>query len=145
MELADFARKVPDEVWAVFEPVLPERVWVGNGRPPIPARECLHGILYIAASGIPWRMLPKCFPSYKTCQRAFKQWIAIQAFRETWKRLGEKYVKLHGVNWDQVCVDGAKHPSKKGAKRQARTPWIAPNRGLPCIWRPRAAACPSAP
>jgi len=44
VELADFARRLPDEVWAVFGPILPERVWVGNGRPPIPARECLHGI-----------------------------------------------------------------------------------------------------
>ena len=106
---------------------------------------CYHGILYVAASGIPWRMLPVGFPSYKTCQRALEQWIAIDAFREAWKRLAEKYVKLRGVNWDQVCVDGAKHPSRKGARRRARTPWIAPNRGLPCILRRTAAACPSAP
>ena len=144
MELADFARRLPNEVWTVFEPVIPERVWLGNGRPPIPARECLHGILYVAVSGIPWRMLPKGFPSYKTCQRVFEQWIAIGAFREAWKRLAEKYVKLRGVNSDQVCVDGAKHPSKKGAKRRARTPWIAPNRALPCISRRKAAACLSA-
>jgi hypothetical protein len=34
MQLTDFARKVPDGVWALFEPILPPVVWCGNG--------CLH-------------------------------------------------------------------------------------------------------
>ncbi len=27
MQLTDFARKVPDEVWMLFEPILPPVVW----------------------------------------------------------------------------------------------------------------------
>jgi hypothetical protein len=33
MQLTDFARKVPDEVWALFAPILPPVVWCGNGAP----------------------------------------------------------------------------------------------------------------
>ena len=42
MQLTDFARKVPDEVWALFEPILPPVIWCGNGCPPYDNRECLH-------------------------------------------------------------------------------------------------------
>ena len=31
MQLTDFARKVPEEVWRRFEPILPPGVWGGNG------------------------------------------------------------------------------------------------------------------
>ncbi len=45
MQLTDFVRGVPEEVWAVFEPILPAKVWVGNGRKPCDNRACLHGLL----------------------------------------------------------------------------------------------------
>lgn len=32
MELKDIARKLPEEIWEVFEPLLPKVVWVGNGQ-----------------------------------------------------------------------------------------------------------------
>ena len=38
-QLTDFARKVPDDVWALFEPILPPVVWCGNGGPPDDNRE----------------------------------------------------------------------------------------------------------
>jgi hypothetical protein len=34
MQLTDFARKVPEDVWTLFEPILPPVVWCGNGCPP---------------------------------------------------------------------------------------------------------------
>ena len=36
------ARRLPDELWQVFEPVLPPVIWCGNGRPPASNRACLH-------------------------------------------------------------------------------------------------------
>ena len=37
-------------------------------------REVLNAILYIAASGCAWRLLPKCFPPVSTVQRYFYAW-----------------------------------------------------------------------
>ena len=71
MRLSDFARGVPDDVWAVFEPVLPAVVWQGNGRPPIANRVCLHALLYVLATGIAWDMLPPPDPAgslFATCR-----------------------------------------------------------------------------
>ena len=47
MQLTDFVDGVPDDVWAIFEPILPPKPWCGVGRKPKGNRECLHGLLYV--------------------------------------------------------------------------------------------------
>lgn len=128
MQLKDLARRLPDDIWAVFEPILPARVWSGNGRPPCGNRECLHALLYVLASGIGWEFLPWCFPSYKTVQRRLKDWLREDAFFRAWGQLARRYEQLHGINWDQILLDGSKKPSEKGAKRRGRVRSIAANR-----------------
>ncbi len=119
MQLTDFVRDVPDDVWAVFEPILPPVVWKGNGRKPKTNRQGLHGQLYVLVSGIAWEMLPACFPSYKTIQRRLKRWLQLEVFHTAWGQLARRYERLYGINWDQVLLDGSKKPSKKGVKRPA--------------------------
>jgi len=122
MQLKDFVRGVPDDVWAVFEPILPPVVWKGNGRKPKENRECLHALLYVLASGVAWEMLPVCFPSHKTVKRRLKVWLRLDVFHTAWKQLAQRYQQLHGINWDQLLMDGSKKPSKKGGPRPALRP-----------------------
>jgi transposase len=131
MQLKEIARRLPEDIWAVFEPVLPPRVWAGDGRKPVGNRECLHALLYVLASGIAWEMLPWCFPSYKTVQRRLKEWLREDAFLTAWARLAERYEALHGINWDQILLDGSKKPSKKGARRRGHLRSIAASRAAP--------------
>jgi transposase len=119
MQLTDFVRGVPDDVWAAFEPVLPKVVWKGNGRKPCGNRECLHGLLYVLASGIGWEYLPRGFPSYKTIRRRLAAWLELDCFRAAWAGLAARYKRLHGINWDQVLLDGSKKPAKKGGRGRA--------------------------
>lgn len=125
MKLADFVADVPDDVRAVFEPILPPVVWKGTGRKPKGNRACLHALLYVLISGIGWGLLPKCFPSSKTVQRRLKRWLASDCFRTAWQQLAQRYVRLHGINWDQVLLDGSKKPSTKGVKTPGPRRWIA--------------------
>ena len=74
MKLTDFVADVPEDVWAVFEPILPPVVWQGVGRKPKSNRVCLHALLYVLIAGIGWELLPKGFPSYKTVQRRLRRW-----------------------------------------------------------------------
>jgi transposase len=133
MQLTDFAREVPDEVWTLFAPILPPVVWCGNGCPPYDNRECLHAVLYILVTGIGWQMLPKGFPSYKTVQRRLKVWLQQEAFRRAWQQLAQRYETWHGINWDEVLLDGSKKPAKKGASRPAPVLWIGLSVGPHCI------------
>ncbi len=132
MQLTDFARKVLDEVWTLFEPILPPVVWCGNGCPPYDNRECLHAVLYVLVTGIGWRMLPPSFPSYKTVQRRLKVWLQQDAFRRAWQQVAQRYEALQGINWDEVLLDGSKKPAKKGVSRLVPAPWIAANAGRRC-------------
>jgi transposase len=53
---------LPDELWTVIEPLLPpEPPKPNGGRPQVPDRAALCGIIYVLRSGVPWRMLPKEF------------------------------------------------------------------------------------
>jgi transposase len=45
------------------------------GRPRrVDLREIVNAILFIAATGCPWRLLPKDFPPFTTVQGYFYQW-----------------------------------------------------------------------
>jgi transposase len=132
MQLTDFVRGVPADIWALFEPILPPVVWKGNGRKPKGNRECLHGLFYVLVSGIAWEMLPVCFPSYKTIQRRLQRWLQLDVFHTAWKQLAQRYEQLHGINWDQILLDGSKKPSKKGVKPRGRHRSIVPSAALPC-------------
>lgn len=131
MQLTDFVRGVPDPVWALFEPILPAKVWVGNGRKPCSDRACLHGLLYVLITGIGWEYLPPCFPSYKTIQRRLAVWLDQDGFRTAWQHLAERYERLHGINWDKVLLDGSKKPAKKGVRTPARAPSIGRSAARP--------------
>ena len=50
---------VSDELWRMVKPLLPaETSKARGGRPRIPDRTVLSGIVFVLRSGIPWRMLP---------------------------------------------------------------------------------------
>ena len=132
MPLKDMAQHLPEEIWALFEPILPARIGCGNGRPPKSNRDCFHALLYVLVTGIPWELPPAGFPSDKTVQRRLTVWLALDVFHQAWRRLGERYQTPHGINGDQVLLDGAKKPAKKEANKPGLPRWIRPNAGLPC-------------
>src|SRR3989442_4056615 len=122
MQLTDFARKVREDVWALFAPILPPVVWCGNGCPPYDNRECLHAVLSVLVTGIGWQMLPSGFPSYKTLQRRLKGWWQPDAFRRACQQLAQRSETLPGITWDEVGLHGSKKAPKKGERKPAPAP-----------------------
>ena len=142
MELKDIARRLPDDLWEIFEPLLPPVVWCGNGRPPKSHKVYLHGLLFVLVSGISWEMLPPCWPSSKTIQRRLTRWLHLEVFRTAWGQLAQQYQQLQDINWDQRLLDGSKKPAKKwGGKRPGLRRLIAPSVALPCTLRATHAPC----
>ena len=62
-----------DAEWAVLEPLLPPASHVGRPRK-WPMRRIVEAILYQLRGGLPWRMLPPCFPPVSTVRRWFYLW-----------------------------------------------------------------------
>ena len=62
-----------DGEWAVLEPFFPLPSHVGRLRK-WPMRRNVEAILYLLRGGLPWRMLPPCFPPASTVRRWFYLW-----------------------------------------------------------------------
>jgi transposase len=51
---------VSDELWSLIEPLLPEPApKLVEGRPRVPDRQALCGILFVLHTGIQWEYLPQ--------------------------------------------------------------------------------------
>lgn len=62
-----------DREWMVTAPFIPPAKRGGRRRT-TDMREVVNALLYIAASGCAWRLLPKCFPPVSTVRRYFYAW-----------------------------------------------------------------------
>lgn len=115
---------VGEELRETFEPLLPpEPPKHGGGRPRVPDRTALAGIVYVLRSGVPWRMLPDGFGcSGVTCWRRLRDWQRVGAWRKLRRALLDKLGKLGLVDRSRASLDSASLPAKKGAERSAPTP-----------------------
>lgn len=68
-----YSSDLTDAEWAVIAPFLPEPNRIGRPRT-TNMREVVNAILYLAAAGSQWRLLPKEFPPYSTVQNYFYLW-----------------------------------------------------------------------
>lgn len=62
-----------DAEWALLEPLLPPASRVGRPRK-WPLRRIVEAILYLLRGGLPWRMLPPCFPPVSSVRHWFYLW-----------------------------------------------------------------------
>ena len=89
---------VPDKLWAKVEPLLPPVREAGTvGRPPVPNRAALTGILFVLKTGIAWVDLPaemNCGCGM-TCWRRLRDWDAAGVWQ-----------KLHGVLLAELRAGG---------------------------------------
>ena len=122
---------VSDELWLVIEPLLPtEPPKPKGGRPRIPDRAVLTGILFVLRSGIPWEMLPPELGcgSGMTCWRRLQSWHEAGVWAGLHKALLEKLAHAEKLDWSRACLDSssvssplAKSPKKGDKKGRGKT------------------------
>src|SRR3712207_4048451 len=81
---------VPDDLWEAIEPFLPEELpKPKGGRPRVPDRAALAGIVFVLKTGIPWQMLPTALGcgSGSTCWRRLRDWQAAGVWAKLHERL----------------------------------------------------------
>lgn len=86
---------VSDRLWKEIYPLLPpEAPKPKGGRPRVPDRACLTGIVYVLRTGMPWRLVPielGC-GSGVTCWRRLQEWTQAGV----WPRIHEKLLGVLG-------------------------------------------------
>jgi transposase len=135
---------VSDELWALVEPLLPpEPPKPKGGRPRVPDRAALTGIVFVLKSGIPWEMLPPELGcgSGVTCWRRLRDWQAAGVWDRLHRTLLDRLGEADQIDWSRAALDSASIPAKRGAKPSARTQRIAANRARSAmLWATAAAS-----
>jgi transposase len=122
---------VSDELWVVVAPLLPpEPPKPKGGRPRVPDRACLTGIIFVLKSGIPWEMLPQELGcgSGMTCWRRLRDWQEAGVWERLHRELLDRLGAAGQIDWSRVSLDSASIPAKRGATASDPTRRIAANR-----------------
>ena len=115
---------VRDELWTFIDALLPSEPPKPNGgRPRVPDRAALAGIIYVLKSGIPWGMLPKelGFGSGVTCWRRLWGWQKAGVWHRLHRVLLDELSKAGLIDWSRTSLDSATIPAKRGVQEPVPT------------------------
>ena len=138
---------VPDELWALVEPLLPAppRPPYGGRHRTISDRACFAAIVYMARTSTPWRLLPareRGCGSPATCWRRLTEWADAGVFDALHLRVLDRLVNKarwtgSGRAWTRrACGPNAGGPRGRKSSRSWQA-WVQAAAGLR---RERAAA-----
>lgn len=101
---------LPDALWEVIAPLLPERTPdPRGGRPPVGDREALTGLLFVLKTGIPWEDLPcemGCGAGM-TCWRRLWDWQADGTWDKIHKALLDRLRGADKIDWSRALIDSS--------------------------------------
>jgi transposase len=116
---------VPDELWALVEPLLPvpPRPPYGGRHRTVSDRACLAAIVYMARTSTPWRLLPArelgC-GSPATCWRRLTEWAKAGLFDALHLQILDRLGEQGRVDWERASVDSASVRAKRGGTTWAQ-------------------------
>jgi transposase len=123
---------VPDDLWEAIEPLLPkEPPKPRGGRPRVPDRAALTGIIFVLRTGMPWRFLPQELGcgSESTCWRRLRDWQAAGV----WERLHAVLLNWLGdsgvIDWSRASLDSLSVRAKRGGDDTGPNPVDRGKRG----------------
>ena len=122
---------VPDDLWEIIEPLLPPpKPRPKGGRPPVPNRKALAGILFVLKTGIGWEDLPQEMGcgSGMTCWRRLRDWQEEGIWNQLHQVLLVKLRRAEQIDWSRAVVDSASVRAVFGGRKPDPTPRIAGKR-----------------
>jgi transposase len=122
---------VSTELWDTIKPLLPaEPPKPKGGRPRVPDRAALTGVIFVLKTGIPWELLPQEMGcgSGVTCWRRLRDWQEAGVWDRLHRTLLDRLGAADEIDWSRASLDSASVPAKKGAMKPARTQRIRANR-----------------
>ncbi len=76
--------RIPDNLWNEIKIILPDEKPENTiGRPIVPYRKVLDGIMFVLRTGCQWKMLPREYGSGSTCHRRFQEWVQYGVFSKS--------------------------------------------------------------
>ena len=116
---------VPDELWEMLSPLLPEHEpSPKGGRPRIDDRKVLTGIIFVLRTGIPWEYLPLEMGcgSGMTCWRRLQEWHEAGVWEALKQTLLENLRGADQLDWSRAAVDSATVRAVGGGEKTGPNP-----------------------
>ncbi len=102
-------RLVPDELWELFQRVVPEAPSrpQGGGRRRHGDREVLAAIVFVATSGCTWQQLPAAAfgPSGATAHRRFTEWTKARVWAKLHRLVLDELGARGDLDWSRCAID----------------------------------------
>ena len=114
-------RLVPDELWELFQQVVPEPPArpQGGGRRRYGDREVLAAIVFVATSGCTWQQLPSASfgPSGATVHRRFAEWTKAGVWTELRRLLRKELGIRCEQEWSRCAIDSVNARALNAGRR----------------------------
>ncbi len=115
--------EIPEALWERIEAVLPRyNSSCKGGRPRLPMRNVVGGILYVLCTGCQWKAMPQQFGSGSAIHAYFQEWVKLGMFEERWQLALAEYDQLKGIDWKWQSLDGAMTKSPLGGEKNREKP-----------------------
>jgi transposase len=111
-------RLVPDELWALVEPLIPPGKTrpQGGGMSRVDDRAVFTAIVFVLTSGCAWRHLPPSFGvTVPTAHRRFTEWTSAGLWRDVHRAVLDELGGRGMIDWSRAVLDGASVRAKRGA------------------------------
>jgi transposase len=115
--------RMPEALWADCRALLPPEKPPGTrGRPAVPFRRGLDGILHVLRTGCQWKAVPRAFGSGSTVHARFPEWTRQGLWTRLWADQLRRYDAAHRIGWDWQTTDSATVPSPPRRRRDGPGP-----------------------
>ena len=115
--------EIPDDMWNWIQFLFPPEKALGTpGRPVVPFRTVLNGILYVLRTGCQWKAAPRTYASGSTLHRRFQEWEQKGIIRAILQHMLVRYDRRRGIDWEWQAADTKLLPAPLGGTATGPNP-----------------------